>query len=62
MNRLFGASKPEEPQPTKKEETVVPEEPPKKTVIPLSDQQAKVSFFSFSWKTKLDNYLKLLHV
>jgi len=45
MNRLFGASKPEEPQPPKKEEPKAPEEPPKKAAVPLSDQQAKVNFF-----------------
>lgn len=58
MNRLFGATKKEEPAPPKKEEPKAPEAPPKKVTVPLSEQQAKVLQFAYSSKTKFANYLR----
>jgi hypothetical protein len=55
MNRLFGASKKEEPKPAppKKEETPPPEEPkPQQPKPSLSDQQAKVKKWIYRCKTK----------
>lgn len=55
MNRLFGATKKEEPAPAKKEEPVPSPEPPaKKPTVPLSEQQAKVTLFI----TQLENKVR----
>jgi|694.fasta_scaffold96755_4 hypothetical protein len=59
MNRLFGAAKKEEPAPPKKEEPKV-EEPVKKPVVPLSEQQAKVVPCQLSWRTRCESYHKQL--
>lgn len=59
MNRLFGASKKEEPAPAppaeKKEE---PEEPAKPTGVPLDEQQKKVVTLLHSSKTKCESCLR----
>ena len=61
MNRLLGAAKKEEapPPPPPKKEEPQPIELPKKVVVPLSEQQAKVNPPSFSFKTKYDNFQRL---
>jgi hypothetical protein len=53
MNRLFGASKKEEPKPAPKKEEPPKEPPPPTQPKPsLGDQQAKVRMAILRWKTK----------
>jgi hypothetical protein len=63
MNRLFGASKKEEvppPPPAKKEEPEGPPEAPKKTSVPLTEQQARVITLLCSLRTKSEKSQKRL--